>query len=203
MIYKRGSIGDAVRQIQRALGVAVDGCFGKKTENAVMAYQKAHGLKADGIVGPETWARLINTKYKRSRRTIKEIIVHCTDTPEGRPHTVEDIRRWHKERGWNDIGYHYVVYLDGSIHEGRDVDKIGAHCSGHNTYSIGVVYVGGKTKDMKRAKDTRTLDQKAALMGLILDLKELYPAAKIYGHRDFDKNRDCPCFDARLEYAKL
>ena len=65
-------------------------------------------------------------------RDISKAIVHCTATPEGRPTTVEDIRSWHKARGWSDIGYHYVIYLDGSVHEGRPVERMGAHCKGQN-----------------------------------------------------------------------
>ena len=135
-------------------------------------------------------------------RRITEIIVHCSATPEGRPHTVGEIRAWHKQRGFKDIGYHYVIYLDGSIHAGRDESVIGAHCTGHNRYSIGVCYIGGMTKDMKAAKDTRTEAQKKSLLQLLRQLKKKYPQAKIYGHRDFAA-KACPSFDARKEYAGL
>ena len=135
-------------------------------------------------------------------RTIKEIIVHCTATPEGRNVTVADIDKWHKQRGWAGIGYHYVVYLDGTIHEGRAESKIGAHCVGHNKISIGVVYVGGMDKDMKKAKDTRTDAQKKSLRLLLKTLKGRFPDAKIYGHRDFAA-KACPSFDATKEYADL
>ena len=135
-------------------------------------------------------------------RTITEIIVHCSATPEGRPHTVGDIRAWHKQRGFKDIGYHYVVYLDGSIHAGRSEAEIGAHCTGHNRNSIGVCYVGGMTRDMKAAKDTRTEAQKKALLQLLKQLKRKYPGAKIYGHRNFAA-KSCPSFDAREEYKSL
>lgn len=131
-------------------------------------------------------------------REIKEIIIHCSATPEGREVTVEDIDRWHKQRGWQGVGYHYVIYLDGSIHPGRDITKIGAHCSGHNRYSIGICYVGGLDKNMK-PKDTRTPEQKEAFIYLLKKLRIRYPDAVIYGHRDF-ANKACPCFDARDEY---
>lgn len=135
-------------------------------------------------------------------RTINEIIVHCSATPEGRHHTVQDIRRWHLERGFKDIGYHYVVYLDGSIHAGRSTKLTGAHCTGHNRNSIGVCYIGGMSADMKHAKDTRTDAQKRALVSLLKELKRRYPNARIYGHRDFAQ-KACPSFDARKEYATL
>lgn len=217
MTYQRGSKGEMVRQIQRALcsagfGVIIDGFFGQITEEAVKAFQSTNALKCDGIVGPATLAKLMvargqeAVKHKRSKRKIKEIIVHCSATPEGEDYTVADIRRWHKQQGWSDIGYHYVVYRDGSIHNGRDVDIIGAHCSkgGHNTYSIGVCYIGGVTNDgSKKKKDTRTSEQRDALIILLTDLRRLYPDARIYGHNDFDKGKDCPSFDAKTEYRNI
>jgi N-acetylmuramoyl-L-alanine amidase len=134
-------------------------------------------------------------------RKITKIIVHCADTPEGRNDTAEDIRRWHKERGFNDIGYHYVVDLDGTIEPGRDVTIAGAHTTGHNADSIGVCYIGGADTDMK-PKDTRTEEQKTALRLLLKYLVQKYPGAKIYGHRDF-ANKSCPSFDAKTEYKEL
>ena len=134
-------------------------------------------------------------------RDIKEIIVHCSATPEGRNYTVEEIDRWHKNRGWSGIGYHYVIYLDGSIHKGRDIEKVGAHCTNHNKNSIGVCYIGGCDKDMN-PKDTRTQEQKDALIEILTLLKKRYPDAKIYGHRDF-ANKACPSFDATTEYAEI
>jgi N-acetylmuramoyl-L-alanine amidase len=139
---------------------------------------------------------------KKSRRRINEIIVHCTATPEGRDYTVADIRAMHKAQGWVDIGYHYLIYRDGSIHEGRNVDMVGAHCQGHNAQSIGVCYVGGVARDGKTPKDTRTEAQKDALIHLLMQLVCLYPDATIRGHRDFAA-KACPSFDATREYKNL
>lgn len=205
MILSKGSCGEYVKKLQRALNLVEDGKFGSLTEEAVKAFQKANGLKPDGIVGEKTWGKLpeMGVGLQRSKRFINKIIVHCTATPEGRAETVESIRNMHKSQGWADIGYHYVVYLDGSIHNGRNVDIIGAHCYGYNANSIGVVYVGGCDKKMK-AKDTRTEKQKESLVKLLKDLHKLYPTAKIYGHKDLDKKgKDCPCFNAKEEYKKI
>ena len=139
---------------------------------------------------------------KKSRRRINEIIVHCTATPDGRDYTVADIRQMHKAQGWVDIGYHYLIYRDGSIHEGRNVDLVGAHCQGHNAQSIGVCYVGGVARDGKTPKDTRTQAQKDALIHLLMQLVCLYPDATIRGHRDFAA-KACPSFDATREYKNL
>lgn len=135
-------------------------------------------------------------------RTISEIIVHCSATPEGRDNRAADIDRWHRQRGFRCIGYHYVIDLDGTIEAGRSPEEQGAHCVGHNAYSIGICYIGGCDKDMQ-AKDTRTDAQKASLRLLLRYLRQRYPAATIYGHHDFDKGKACPSFDAKKEYATI
>lgn len=135
-------------------------------------------------------------------RPIHTLVVHCTATPENRPHTVEDIRRWHKANGWSDVGYHYVVYLDGTVHAGRPVNQVGAHVAGKNTGSIGVTYVGGCDVNMK-PKDTRTPAQKTALCQLLSDLVNKYDIKTLVGHRDFDPKKACPSFEAKAEYADL
>ena len=140
---------------------------------------------------------------KFNKRRIDYIVVHCSATQEGKDFTAADIDRWHRQRGWRCIGYHYVIELDGSIHKGRDESVIGAHCSGQNTYSIGVCYVGGIDKSGK-AKDTRTTDQKAALLKLLKELRAKYPKAIIQGHRDFPGvAKACPSFDAKSEYKDI
>ena len=127
-------------------------------------------------------------------RTIDKLIIHCSATPEGRAVTVEEIDSWHKERGFDCIGYHYIIYLDGSIHLGRSIEKAGAHCVNHNKNSIGVCYIGGLEKDCKTPKDTRTDAQRKAMRNLISELKAQYPNASIHGHHEF-ANKACPCFD--------
>lgn len=131
-------------------------------------------------------------------RKITKIIVHCSATPEGRDYTVVDIDRWHRQRGWKGIGYHYIVYRNGSVHAGRDVAEIGAHCTGQNATSIGVCYIGGYAADGKTPKDTRTPAQKAALRDLVELLKTEYPTATIHGHREF-AHKACPCFDVNTD----
>lgn len=202
-IYRRGSKSPMVKQIQAALHLIQDGYFGPLTEEAVRLFQMKNGLKPDGIVGPSTLAKLLPERLKKSKRIIREIIIHCSATPEYKHFTAANIRQWHKQQGWSDIGYHYVIQIDGTIEHGRDVDIIGAHCSGHNSHSIGICYIGGMDAEMTNAKDTRTELQKSALLSLLYDLRRIYPDAKIYGHRDFDKGKDCPSFDARYEYRMI
>ncbi len=130
-------------------------------------------------------------------RTINKIIVHCTDTPKGRDVSVDEIRRWHvEERGWSDIGYHIVITLDGIVHEGRPIEKKGAHCKGWNKNSIGIAYVGGK------GGDTRTEEQKNSLIDILEYYKIQYPSIEIFGHRDFS-DKKCPSFNAKKEYENI
>lgn len=131
-------------------------------------------------------------------RQINDIIVHCSATKEGRDYTVADIDRWHKERGWRGIGYHYVIYRDGSVHAGRPVEQIGAHCTGHNANSIGICYIGGVAADGKTPKDTRTPAQRIALRELVEELRAKYPGATVHGHREFAP-KACPSFDVQTE----
>lgn len=131
-------------------------------------------------------------------RKIDEIIIHCAATPEGRNFTVADIDQWHKQRGWRGIGYHFVIYIDGSVHKGRPVEEVGAHCLNHNAHSIGVCYIGGCTADGKRPKDTRTPAQKAALRRLVGELRKQYPQASVHGHGEF-ANKACPAFDVKKD----
>ena len=135
-------------------------------------------------------------------RAINKIIVHCTATPEGRHTTVEDIRLWHKAQGWSDIGYHYVVYLDGSIHPGRPIEVAGAHTKGLNKNSIGVVYVGGIDAMNFKPKDTRTAAQKEALDCLLNELMSTYKGATLHGHNEFAA-KACPSFNVQIEYKYL
>ena len=198
-ILKKGSKGAEVKILQQKLNLIADGIFGPLTEEAVKEFQANNGLTVDGIVGQKTWDKL-GVSY--NPRNIKEIIIHCSATPEGKDFTTAQIKQWHLARGFSDIGYHYVIYRDGSIHTGRDESVSGAHCTGHNTISIGVCYIGGVASDGKTPKDTRTDAQKAALVKLLKQLKAKYPQAKIYPHYKFAA-KACPCFNAEEEYKNL
>lgn len=217
MTYKYGSRGEVVKQIQRALHLIPDGIFGRLTEEAVKTFQEENGLAVDGIVGPATMTKLLAAKIsiKKSRRRIDAIVIHCTASKPDKDLNVEDVRKIHKKKGWSDIGYHYLIRLDGRIETGRDVDLIGAHVSGYNAHTIGVCYVGG-LDDNGRKVDTRTINQKESLINLLRMLRSAYPKAVIKGHRDYspDKNgngtvepaeyiKACPCFNAIPEYQNI
>lgn len=129
-------------------------------------------------------------------RRIDKIIIHCSATPEGKDYTVADIDRWHRQRGFRCIGYHYVVYRDGSIHEGRSLSEVGAHCLGQDANSIGICYIGGCEAHSQVPKDTRTQAQTASLIELVKKLRMQFPGATVHGHNEFT-NKDCPCFNVK------
>lgn len=142
-------------------------------------------------------------------RNIDSIIVHCSATKAGQDFTTADIDCWHRERGFNGIGYHYVIRLDGKLEKGRDVALAGAHCKGWNERSVGICYIGGLDENGRPA-DTRTNAQKRVLYQIIIDLQREYNILQVLGHRDTspDLNGDgviepyeyvkaCPCFDVK------
>lgn len=135
-------------------------------------------------------------------REIDEIVLHYSATPEGQEFHVDDIRRWHKARGFNDVGYHYVITLDGDIELGRPLDVIGAHVKNHNTGKIGVCYIGG-TDEQGKAKDTMTKKQQEAFMVLVISLRVAFQKhLTIKGHKDFVPT-GCPGFNVREKFRSL
>jgi N-acetylmuramoyl-L-alanine amidase len=135
-------------------------------------------------------------------RPINEIIIHCTGTVPSTSTTVEAVRNYHvKHNGWKDIGYHYLIYLDGSIHQGRPIDQAGAHCTNHNQNTICICYVGGLDAK-KNPKDTRTEAQVLALRKLVNALKTTFPTIKkVSGHNQYS-SKPCQCFDVRKEFGQ-
>ena len=213
------------------------------TVQEIKAFQAAHGLVPDGIIGPFTrkvmreLAKLasksarkepdktaINAKAVFSKptavtaprivsthmiplaataRPINEIIIHCAATPEGRWFDRADVNSWHKQRGWEMIGYHYLVLLDGSIVVGRPIGMIGAHVENHNTGTIGVCYIGGLTRDGKKPKDTRTPEQRIALQWLVSSLKTLHRIKRrAKGHNEYAQ-KACPSFSVQRDALAL
>jgi N-acetylmuramoyl-L-alanine amidase len=130
-------------------------------------------------------------------RKITQLVVHCTATPEGKEFTRAQINSMHMQRGFQKIGYHYLIHLDGEVSIGRPEEETGAHVAGHNANSLGIAYVGGVTSK-NVPKDTRTPAQKTAMVLLLRSLLRKHPGAEILGHRDFPRvAKACPCFDVR------
>lgn len=119
-------------------------------------------------------------------RAIRKHIIHCSDSEVG---DVRLIRQWHLERGWDDIGYHFVIRRDGEVEAGRMLDVVGAHCQGHNADSVGTCLVGVKEF---------LPGQLAALKRVHAMLKGLWPEVRVFNHREFNLGKTCPNFDVHL-----
>lgn len=125
-------------------------------------------------------------------RNIEKVIVHHSASGSAVT-TVEKIDRWHKERGWSGIGYHYVIYPDGSVNKGRHINKTGAHCKNHNTGSIGICVAGNFEVEPVTAPQKFGIEGTPGLFGLIEDLLEKYDLSwsDVYAHRELG-NSTCP-----------
>lgn len=134
-----------------------------------------------------------------SRKSTDYIVIHCSATPPSMDIGKKEIDRWHRDRGWNGIGYHYVIRRDGIVEEGRGLKEQGAHVAGYNHNSIGICLVGGVSEEFPRAAEANyTTAQWAVLEKLVTELSGLFPKAVIQGHRDFPGvNKACPCFDVK------
>ncbi len=131
-------------------------------------------------------------------RDINRIVIHCSATTPSMDIGVGTIRGWHVlERGWSDVGYHFVITRDGQVQAGRPLERAGAHAKGYNKNSIGICYVGGLDKDFK-PEDNRTDEQKIAMYQLIIELERRFNVDYIGGHCDLPKvTKACPSFDVK------
>ena len=135
-------------------------------------------------------------------RKINYIVVHCSATREGCTLTSEALEAEHRRRGFRTTGYHYYIRRDGTVLGTRSLELPGAHCRGHNKYSIGICYEGGLDADCC-PKDTRTLEQRGSLLALLRELRRQFPKALIVGHHDLNPMKECPCFSCTKEYSNI
>ena len=137
-------------------------------------------------------------------RDITSIIVHCSDTYPDMDIGAEAIRKWHvNERGFSDIGYHYIIRRDGTLETGRDLDndgnideEIGAHAYGFNANSLGICMVGGKGRKDGGPEANFTMAQYHTLVQLINKLRAAHNNPKLLGHRDVSY-KPCPSFNVQ------
>jgi len=128
-------------------------------------------------------------------RDINRIIVHCSATTVDV--SAETIRKWHKKKGWRDIGYHYVIRADGTIETGRPIKEAGAHTRGHNKDSIGICLAGG----YDGTTDDYTEEQWHSLEVLIGGLYKMCYGLEVRGHNDYTNSKTCPNFDVDYWWA--
>lgn len=133
---------------------------------------------------------------------MKYIVIHCAETFADMDIGAAEIDRWHRERGWRSIGYHYVIRRNGNVEEGRPENQPGAHVAGHNTGSLGICLVGGKARGNENPCNF-TRQQWAALENLIRILTIEYPNAEVVGHTDLDSSKSCPTFNVKAWVSGL
>jgi len=128
-------------------------------------------------------------------RLITKVIIHCAATKPSMDIGASEIKKWHLDRGWKDIGYHYVIRRNGDIENGIVVALAGSHTKGHNANSIGICLVGG-INDKGEPESNFTKAQWATLERLVRVLKVDFPHATVHGHREFAA-KACPSFDVQ------
>ena len=205
-----------IKTFQKKHGLVVDGIAGPQTRRVLAEVARPSSTSArkepdkTAINVPLVPATPVTTKpslaafspisIPDTARKITEIILHCAATPEGKEFDRSDINAWHKQRGWDMIGYHFVVKLDGTIQIGRPIGMTGIHTKGRNTGTIGICYIGGLTADGKSPKDSRTTKQRAALFWLVKTLKARFNMqGRARGHNEFAK-KACPSFDVAADF---
>ena len=161
-------------------------------------------IAGDTVATEDNLLTNVEKGAKMAPESVSYLILHCSATRSDRDYTVEQLKRDHLARGFIDVGYHYYIRRDGTLTQHRRLNEVGAHCRPFNRCSIGICYEGGLDANGK-PKDTRTLKQRAALLALLLDLKQKFPKAVIRGHKDMPGSvpKACPCFNPSKEYAYL
>lgn len=133
---------------------------------------------------------------------IAYIVIHCAATTEDQDIGAEEIRGWHLQRGWLDIGYHKIIRRDGTVENGRALDVPGAHARGYNHKSWGICLIGGVESDNKTPEANYTHAQWEALEGEVRAMLAAAPTATVLGHRDLPRvSKACPSFDAKQWWA--
>ncbi len=137
------------------------------------------------------------------RKKTDYFVVHCSASQNLPTINAKVIDGWHKQRGFDRIGYHYVIKTDGTVETGRKLDEVGAHVAGYNSTSVGICMIGGVDKAMRSVNNFKPAQFKT-LRKLLNDLLKIYPKAVIIGHRDFPNvKKDCPCFDVTDWWAGI
>lgn len=139
-------------------------------------------------------------------RQIKRIFVHCTAGAQRQ--TIDDLKEEFRKKGWKEPGYHYVIDINGGVHQLLAIEKISNGVQGYNSTAINIAYIGG-IDGRGKPIDNRTDAQKDALVLLLHNLKQKFPSAQIMGHRDIwgkdsrKWKKMCPCFNAMEEYENI
>lgn len=136
----------------------------------------------------------------KPRESTDAIFVHCSATKPSMNWGVREVRQSHKERGFLDVGYHFIIKRDGTVEAGREESAIGSHAKGYNHNSIGVCLIGGVDDRMKMDANF-TPAQMTALRSLLVELLAKYPGSVLRAHHDIAP-KACPSFDLKRWWEK-
>jgi len=129
-------------------------------------------------------------KFQKPNREVYTTFIHCSASDNPAHDDVSVIDQWHKERGWSGIGYHYFIKKDGTIQEGRDLEKIPAAQRGHNTGSIAICIHGLEI-------DKFTEVQLLALENLCHQINRAYIEMTFHGHCEVNPHKTCPVINTK------
>ncbi len=128
-------------------------------------------------------------KFIRPKRKVDRVFIHCSASDNPKHDNTETIRKWHLERGFSDIGYHYYINKSGQVYVGRPLEKIPAAQTGHNTGTIAIC-LGGLVKERF------TSQQFEALKKLCNEINIAYNrGVTFHGHCEVNRGKTCPVFD--------
>lgn len=192
---------------------SIDGKVGMLTISATKSFQRSYRLVITGKITQATKQRLDDINVSppprnlvRGLRTFvsqdtisaiptsvinytitrnfSAIVVHYSASPDVSAST---IRQWHLDRGFSDIGYHFVIRSNGNIEAGRNVNIVGAHARGHNNYTVGICLTGSNSYSWYP-----TSSQITSLKRLIREIMNKQTnCKKIFLHRELNYT-NCP-----------
>lgn len=142
----------------------------------------------------------------QGRHPVRGIVMHYALTPRGwnagwsGAQVRDEVRRWHRDRGWRDIGYHWVIAWNGSIAPGRAENVLGAHVGGGNSGTIGIMLVGGMGTPEGAFLNHHSAAQQTAAVRLIREIMGRTGRVWVKGHRDLGASL-CPGYDAAAWWA--
>lgn len=137
----------------------------------------------------------------RARAITDCIVIHCSATSPQQDIGRSEIDQWHKARGWVSVGYHFIIRRDGTLEQGREATKVGAHARGYNRRAIGICLIGG-VDQAGRPTPNFTKAQWATLERLVIALKLVWPASEVIGHNEVS-TKACPSFDVQAWLSAL
>ena len=134
------------------------------------------------------------TTIEKPKREVNEVYLHCSASDNPEHDNVATIKKWHKGRGFKDVGYHFFIQSGGTVEVGRSLEEPSSAQRGHNTNAIAICMHGNKVF---------TEEQRYSLRVLCHFLDRLYDKKiTFHGHTEVNKHKTCPNYDY-IKWLKL